>query len=520
MSTITTAPSKPLPTNNALKAKNAIRAKSPSYDDACKKTSQAKQDVMDANNNLQQKKNDISKLENKKQIAKNKIEANNDKIEANNKAIVDLKVREEELYNVAIDNSKSPEEVAAANEAYEKVVAERKALESENSTLATENGDLTTENGDLTTENGNLEDGIEDYDKDIETAENELSALENDVSKSEDIYSESLKNEEKIKEQLAEDFPEIYKDMVDAVEVAKEQDESNLKTNAENIEKDKENAEIAKKRAAIQAKIDAEKKRIADLNKIVNDPNASIREKQNAATQLYDTTHKIEELKKKTAEDLILDQIYRDSANKLKSENEGAYLKFDAKMANTDGELEKIISQHIQPKNKHAYMGEFPSKLSDLDWMVKTIDRPKVDIESIEQIRFNVKRQYPVKYNIGDVSVTFWDDVDHKTVSTLYSYFAGDVWDHKSVGNTGTFLLRDSILIPVFSIYDLSVETNKHLEYKFENAVLSSFDFDAADDEGDETVYTVQAVFKVEKFNVIQGSSPRVLKKGNSPIWR
>ena len=519
MSTITTTPSKPLPTNNALKAKNAIRAKSSSYDNACKKTTQAKQDVMDANANLQQKKNDISKLENKKQIAKNKIDINDDKIDTNNDKIDNLKVREKELYNVAIDNSKSPEEIAAANEAYEKVVAKRKALEKENGNLATENGNLATENDNLATENGNLEDDIEDYDSDIETAENELPTLENDVSKSEDIYKESLENEEKIKEKLAEDYPEIYKDMVDSVEVAKEQDAVNLKTNNKNIEKDKENAEIAKKRAVIQAKISAEKKRIADLNKIVNDPNASIREKQDAATQLYDATHKIEELKKKTAEDLILDQIYRDTTNKLNPKNEGTYLKFDAKMANTDGELEKIISQHIQPKNKHAYMGEFPSKLSDLDWMVKTIDRPKVDIESIEQIRFNVKRQYPVKYNIGDVSVTFWDDVDHKTVSTLYSYFTGDVWDHKSVGNTGTFLLRDSILIPVFSIYDLSVETNNHLEYKFENAVLSSFDFDAADDEGDETIYTVQAVFKVEKFNVIQGSSPRVLKKGNSPIW-
>lgn len=169
----------------------------------------------------------------------------------------------------------------------------------------------------------------------------------------------------------------------------------------------------------------------------------------------------------------------------------------------------------VYPKLKHWYKGEFPGKLSGIDWLIKTMDKPKIDIESVEQIRNNVKRHYPVRYNFGDLSLTFWDDVHHDTITTINEFFHGSVWEHgdkKGVGDkkgAGTLLLRDSIVIPEFKVIEYSIE-NSHagsatfepITYTFHNAVLSSFDFDGSDDEGDETVPTVQVVFKIEGYSL------------------
>lgn len=169
-------------------------------------------------------------------------------------------------------------------------------------------------------------------------------------------------------------------------------------------------------------------------------------------------------------------------------------------------DFEDLIAFTLQPKYKHSYVGEFDSKpqyarLERLNWLIKSMDRPKVDIEHVEQIRNNVKRYYPVKYNYGDLSITFWDDVHHDTIAKLTDHFENQIWDHEDVYEKGNILLRDKSIISEFVVYDLSMDGEAHLKYTFYNALLSSFDLDAPGDEEDGT-FTVQAVFKIEKFTV------------------
>ena len=173
----------------------------------------------------------------------------------------------------------------------------------------------------------------------------------------------------------------------------------------------------------------------------------------------------------------------------------------------------------IQPKLKFAYLGQFPNELSNLDWLIKTMDRPKVDIESVEQVRNNVTRHYPIKYNYGDLTITFWDDVNHTTIKTIYEFFYNRVWHHENRYISGNFLLRDSIIIPELVIFDLSVDGADHLKYTFENVILSSYDFDMVEDESDGGIFAVQVVFKIERFDVVPFKSPISLTP-NYPITR
>lgn len=166
------------------------------------------------------------------------------------------------------------------------------------------------------------------------------------------------------------------------------------------------------------------------------------------------------------------------------------------------GVFDDIIVEHVEPKLKHAYMAFFTGKLSVLKWLVKTIDRPKIDVEYLEQMRFNVKRNYPIKYNYGDLSITFWDDIHHVTITAIDDYFHGNVWSHDSVPSRGEFLMRDSVIIPQFDIIDYVMETHSALKYTFYNASLASFDFDGHDDTDDGGVHTVQLVLKIEGYSV------------------
>lgn len=199
---------------------------------------------------------------------------------------------------------------------------------------------------------------------------------------------------------------------------------------------------------------------------------------------------------------------------------EGVYLHWNAPaLKGAEGVLENLITDHLQPIYKHSFIGEFPDKIQGLDWLVKTMDRPKIDIEYVEQIRNNVKRQYPIKYNFGDLSMTFHDDAKHKTILTLHNYFTNDVWDHDDIGSYGNFKMRDSVLIPEIKIYDLTVETGQHLRYTYRNISLVSLDYDAPDEAEDAGTHTIQAVFKIEGYVVEESKSPPTLNTGNSPAW-
>lgn len=198
------------------------------------------------------------------------------------------------------------------------------------------------------------------------------------------------------------------------------------------------------------------------------------------------------------------------------------YVRWDAPQSGygMTGRIDDIIAGHIQPKQKHAFMGEFPSGLTHLDWMIKTMDRPKIDVESIEQVRNNVKRNYPIKYNFGDLSITFWDDVYHKTITTIDAYFHGQVWQQPDPKQMGRMMLRDETVIPIFHIYDLVTDNQSQnvLKYTFYNATLASYDFDANDTD-DEGTHVIQAVFKIEGYSISIGDSPPTLNPSNNPMW-
>lgn len=214
----------------------------------------------------------------------------------------------------------------------------------------------------------------------------------------------------------------------------------------------------------------------------------------------------------------------QDTGNNPKQETiklDKSFLHWDAKNGGYgyESQLGEIIANHMEPKQKHAYMGEFPAGLTNLDWLVRTMDRPKIDIESVEQIRNNVKRYYPVKYSFGDLSLTFWDDIHNKTIRTIDDYFNNQVWQHDYYKNTGSLLLRDRTIIPEFHIYDLVPGTNAEpVKYTFYNAILVSYDFDAQDTD-DEGIHTIQVVFKIESYKLTYGVMPRTLNIGNNPKW-
>lgn len=214
----------------------------------------------------------------------------------------------------------------------------------------------------------------------------------------------------------------------------------------------------------------------------------------------------------------------QDTGNNPKQETiklDKSFLHWDAKNGGYgyESQLGEIIANHMEPKQKHAYMGEFPAGLTNLDWLVRTMDRPKIDIESVEQIRNNVKRYYPVKYSFGDLSLTFWDDIHNKTIRTIDDYFNNQVWQHDYYKNTGSLLLRDRTVIPEFHIYDLVPGTNAEpVKYTFYNAILVSYDFDAQDTD-DEGIHTIQVVFKIESYKLTYGVMPRTLNIGNNPKW-
>ena len=214
----------------------------------------------------------------------------------------------------------------------------------------------------------------------------------------------------------------------------------------------------------------------------------------------------------------------QDTFNNPKQETiklDKSFLHWDAKNGGYgyESQLGEIIANYMEPKQKHAYMGEFPAGLTNLDWLVRTMDRPKIDIESVEQIRNNVKRYYPVKYSFGDLSLTFWDDIHNKTIKTIDDYFNNQVWQHDYYKNTGSLLLRDRTIIPEFHIYDLVPGTNAEpVKYTFYNAILVSYDFDAQDTD-DEGIHTIQVVFKIESYKLTYGVMPRTLNIGNNPKW-
>ena len=404
-----------------------------------------------------------------------------------------------------------------------------------------------------------LEKSHDDLEHDVDTAEADEDTAKKNAEDANDAVddaqgdlSDAQSDEQDVKDEQAKEHPATFGKDVAAADKAKADAEAKKKKEAEEKDKEankqklKDAKEAAKKDKELtpedKAAIDAagsqiavkaiiakrkgaialvkRNKRIKKLKDDIKSGKLTGKQANKEIQELERLQHlkkKIEGDKNKTLNEILAAQL----AGALRGGNHNtSYLHFDApNTRGLEGKLENIISDKMQPMYKHAYIGEFPEKLKNLDWLVKGMDRPKVDIEYVEQVRANVKRQYPVKYNYGDLSLTFLDDVHHKTIMSIYEYFTGYVWSHNSIKARGTLLLRDETVIPEIIIYDLTDTNDEHRKYTYQNVSMLSFDYDSYDDYEDGGVHSIQVVFKIEGFKIELAQSPRVLNLANDPSW-
>lgn len=496
----------------------------------------------------------------KSEAKKHKVEADSlraqaaieqDKLDAKNEEIADRKDKITQLRSTG--KKEDADEADALEEQNVKDLEDAAALQTSISNKNTSAGKEDEAANELNTSANNLDAGIKAAKTEKDAAEEKLVDTNTDVSNKQSDYDDAKKDEDNVLHEQAEKYPNTFgkeaqeyendkkkkeeEDRARRARKIKEEKEAEAKAAAEKREDELDDAKLDAW-GAFDNLSDAEEDRldgansIDELNKIVKNikfkhrikelkdalknPNLTQIEQNKLATELYNLEHPAKRMEKINPNVAINEM----TSNLLKGQGEGSFLKWDSPNYQLNGKMEDIIAGHLQPKMKFAYMGEFPGKLAKLDWMIKSMDKPKIDIESVEQIRNNVKRNYPVKYNYGDLNVTFWDDMDHKTVKALYEYFANDIYQHSAVPLRGTFKLRDSILIPSFDIYELVTEKDGNLKYTFENAILSSMDFDNSEDESDDGVHTIQAVFKIERFTVSDAIGPSFLNPTNMPSWQ
>jgi len=182
----------------------------------------------------------------------------------------------------------------------------------------------------------------------------------------------------------------------------------------------------------------------------------------------------------------------------------GYYVHFDA----PPGKLEaksfgaEIAVNDIWPKLKHGFYVEFSAPLSGLGWLVKTIDRPKPEVEYTDQIRNNALRHYMIKYSYGDINVTFWDDRKNAAVQALTALYYDKVLSHGSVSAGAEPLLRDSVMMANIVLEQFNIYPEPNLVFVYENVLVTSIEFDQNDADDDSGSPTLAATFKYEKFSV------------------
>ena len=499
-------------------AKAVEEAKVPqaAQDKAAANTAQAEKNLSDSKAR-EEAYDDASDAAEVKKDAAIKEQAEQDRlIEDNNEKIADMG-----------DDPNSASEKAAL-EAQNKVAREKSeaaGLEAEKQATLEKDNDAFSDAEDKSQDA--LDDKIDDAEDAEEITQDKLDDANDKVEDAQEAEDDAREDEVEVRDDQAEKYPNSFGKDVDKMKAEEEAeaqqaaDDQAVIDKAVEEEKEKE-LEVERARVAEEARIAAEKRRLA-IEKLKEEiesgefqgdaVNAKIQELED----MQAIAKSIERDKNETLNNILAAQLAAKLSGK---DHNAAYLYFDAPSTmGAEGTLENIIADKMQPIMKHAYIGEFPTKLQDLDWLVKSMDRPKVDIEYIEQIRNNVKRQYPIKYNFGDLSLTFLDDVHHKSIMTLQNYFSKDIWKHNSIKAGGTFLLRESVVIPEMIIWDLTVETDRHLKYIYKNVSMVSYDFDAYDDYEDGGTHSIQAVFKIEGLEVVEGGSPRTLNLANDPIW-
>jgi hypothetical protein len=531
----------------AAKKKKADAQAKPEYQDAKKKADESKKAYDDNQNAQVKKENEISTAETKAETTNTEYEAANAEATAYVERIEELK------------KDGSPEALAAAEKLQNDTSVMDKLSAAADKKLAADN-DLKKKEKELKALE-DAEDGLEDTmnadKKAFDEEEKKIEEIDEEIKDAEDDLDDAIVEENKTLDKVAEEYPETVGVEAEKFKKAIAAD----KQKADQIAQEKAQAEQdAEDMKSWDEQYDKNEEAVENYGTDADGLSLSNYYDDDAAFDCKDKTC-LNELMKKAKIKMEVDRIKQleNALQYAQSPEEAAEIQarleaaksisgveqalngglaasffpgskvkavdgkviWDSPTHGVDmaGRLDKLIAEHMQPKYKHAYLGEFPGKLSKLDWMVKSMDRPKIDVEYVEQIRNNVKRYYPIKYNYGDISFTFWDNTQHKTINTIHEYFTGKVWQHFSVSGSGFMLLRDSTVIPLLVIWDLSVDGEDNLKYCFENVSLASFDFDANEDETDEGVHTIQCVFKFERYNVTATKATPPVLGEKSVTW-
>lgn len=484
-------------------ARSSARAKSSKYDEACQKSDTALSnklaaidevnkpggvnDVYNQKSTQVQNTNDAIKttennIKTYNEISKNKLAAATQATNYNATQDAKINVITSEINDLKLDKVKSGADISVIDTEIafkEKQISYIKADKIDPAEISK----LNQESIDALDASTNEQLKLPILENDLKQQKIELAAAEDAKEQSDDAikeldkkFGDAVLEEDGVREDVADEYP-TFKEASDDIDAAIEKEEKALEEKAK--EKIKDTTDDAKK--AVE---DVKKETEDKTQKASNEPST------NSDKQVGSDT-----VQSNNGESCI-------SAS-TKPINYNGLVKWDSKVAGEDmpGRVDQLIAQHIQPNYRFSYIGEFPDgKFANLNWMVKSMDRPKVDVEYIEQVRNNVKRFYPIKYNYGDISITFWDNAQHQTIELVYNYFTKHVWKHEHIGSSGLIMLRDSTIIKSMSIWQLSTDGSPNIKHTYENVVLSSYDFDSNEDESDEGVHTIQCVFKFEKY--------------------
>ena len=223
------------------------------------------------------------------------------------------------------------------------------------------------------------------------------------------------------------------------------------------------------------------------------------------------------------------------SANKLyktaKGTNNISKLKDKKDFDHLERTIHHFLFEKEKPKLKYLYRVYCGNDgfFEKTGCYVKSIDKPKMDIEYVEQVRGNVIRYYPVKYSYPEVSIIYFDSGDSKITHLLESYMGsmfhvsdkgmgyGNFHGRSIMKETGRMIVIEQISTHlgekrVTDMYGnmntYSVKSPDSIFYIFYNVQITSIEGDQFDSDDDAGYLVYTLTFKYEYFEIVD-----VLKK-------
>jgi hypothetical protein len=195
---------------------------------------------------------------------------------------------------------------------------------------------------------------------------------------------------------------------------------------------------------------------------------------------------------------------------------------------NIDREYIDFLFGNAKPKLKYLYKVQCEggdNMLTSIGCYVKSIDKPKIDVEYTEQVRNNTIRYYPIKYSFSEVSMTYYDSGDSLITNFFYSFIKTQIIDVADSGKgRGIFYGRQGMMsngsiirvrqIPVH-LGDTKASDNmlnksfdirfpaKDIEYVFYNVQITSIEGEQFDSDDDSGFLTYTVTFKYEFAEII-----------------